>query len=172
MGGYITLAFAERFPGKLKGFGFVHSTAFADNEEKKATRKKGIKFIEEHGAYAFIKNTTPNLFSASTKKQHPEKVEDLIEQGKSFSEEALVQYYTSMMNRPDRTAVLAEAVVPVLFIIGTEDTAAPLDDLLKQVHLPKMADINIIEDAGHMSMLEKPDILNKHLLDYITDVTS
>src|SRR5690348_5403533 len=35
MGGYITLAFAEKFAYLLKAFGFVHSTAFADSEEKK-----------------------------------------------------------------------------------------------------------------------------------------
>lgn len=40
MGGYITLAFAEKFPGKLAGFGLVHSTAFEDNEEKKKYQEK------------------------------------------------------------------------------------------------------------------------------------
>ncbi|MBC7722272.1 MAG: alpha/beta hydrolase, partial [Pedobacter sp.] len=32
MGGYITLAFAENYPELLKGFGLVHSTAFADSD--------------------------------------------------------------------------------------------------------------------------------------------
>src|SRR3954469_1613926 len=31
MGGYIALAFAEKFRKKLAGFGLVHSTAFGDN---------------------------------------------------------------------------------------------------------------------------------------------
>jgi len=34
MGGYITLAFANKYPGLLAGFGLFHSTAFADTEEK------------------------------------------------------------------------------------------------------------------------------------------
>src|SRR5438309_1230925 len=55
MGGYITLAFAEKYPEQLCGFGLFHSTAFADSEEKKETRRKGIRFIEEHGAYEFLK---------------------------------------------------------------------------------------------------------------------
>ena len=45
MGGYITLAFAEKYSNRLNGFGLFHSTAFADSEEKKATRQKGIEFI-------------------------------------------------------------------------------------------------------------------------------
>lgn len=167
MGGYITLAFAEKYPGKLAAFGFIHSTAFADSDEKKNTRKKGIKLIKEYGVYSFLKNTTPNLFSDHYKKEHPEKVTELIERGRNFSQEALVQYYAAMMNRPDRTDVLRKTNVPVLFIIGTEDIAAPLEDLLKQVSLPKVSSVHIINNAGHMSMWEQPTQLNSHLLAFI-----
>ncbi len=91
----------------------------------------------------------------------------MIEEGKNFSSEALIQYYTAMMQRPDRTAVLTKSNVPVLFIIGSEDVAAPLDDLLKQVHLPKISYILIIQGVGHMSMMEKADELNNYLLEFI-----
>jgi pimeloyl-ACP methyl ester carboxylesterase len=171
MGGYITLAFAAMFPGKLAAFGFVHSTAFADSEEKKNTRKKAIQFIQEHGVYPFLKNSTPNLFAGKYKKEHPQRVADLIEHGKKFSKEALIQYYTAMINRPDRTAVLEKSNVPVLFIIGSEDAAAPLDDLMKQVHLPKVSYIHVLYDVGHMSMWEKPAELNNDLLKFINSTT-
>lgn len=167
MGGYITLAFADMYPEKLQGFGFVHSTAFADTEEKKLTRQKGIKLIEEYGVFPFLKNTTPNLFSENYKKQHSEKVWELIEQGKNFSKEALINYYSAMMNRPDRTKVLTESNVPVLFVIGSEDKAAPLADLLQQVHLPNIAFVHIINNVAHMSMWEEADKLNTFLIDFI-----
>jgi pimeloyl-ACP methyl ester carboxylesterase len=167
MGGYITLAFAEMFAHKLQAFGLVNSSAFADDEEKKSVRKKGIKIMQEHDSYTFLKNTTPNSFSATFKKEHPESVSKLIEEGKNFSSEALIQYYTAMMQRPDRTAVLTKSNVPVLFIIGSEDVAAPLDDLLKQVHLPKISYIHIIQGVGHISMMEKADELNNYLLEFI-----
>jgi len=170
MGGYITLAFAEIFPKNLQAFGFVHSTAFADNEEKKSSRQKGIQMMEEYGTYAFLKNTTPNLFSDQYKKQHPEKVSQLIEQGKNFSKESLIQYYTAMMNRPDRTEILKRSEVPVLFIIGAEDKAAPLDDLLQQVHLPKISYLHIIEGVGHMGMWEEAEKVNNYLLEFIKEV--
>jgi pimeloyl-ACP methyl ester carboxylesterase len=171
MGGYITLAFAEMYAEKLLAFGFVHSSAFADNEEKIASRKKGIEMMEEYGVFPFLKNTIPNLFSENYKKQHAERVSELIEQGKKFSKEALIQYYTAMMKRAGRTKVLEKSKVPVLFIIGSEDKAAPLDDLLQQVHLPKISYIHILQGCGHMSMWEKADELNNYLLGFISNAS-
>lgn len=167
MGGYVTLAFAELYADKLAGFGFVHSTAFADDEDKKNSRRKGIKLIDEYGAYAFIKNSTPNLFTNHYKHEHGDKVAGLVEQGKNFRKEALIQYYTAMMNRPNRTDVLQKSEVPVLFIAGSDDVAAPLDDLLKQVHLPKISFIHIIDGVGHMGMWEKPEQVNSFILEFL-----
>lgn len=171
MGGYITLAFSEMHPCKLRAFGLVQSTAFADSEDKKHIRRKGIGMMNEYDVYSFLKNTTPNLFSNNYKKLHPEKVASLIEAGKGFTKEALVQYYGAMMNRTDRTSVLEKSAVPVLFIIGSEDVAAPLADLLQQVHLPKISYIHLLEGVGHMSLWEAPEELNNHLLAFIKDVS-
>ncbi len=169
MGGYITLAFAEKYPGSLSRFGLIHSSAFADNEEKKRNRQRGIDLMEQYGAYAFLKNTIPNLFSLQFKEAFPDKLESLIEASKQFSTEACRQYYTAMMNRPDRTDVLKGNPLPVLFVIGTEDVAAPLNDLNLQIHLPLCSYIHIIENVGHMSMWEAPELLNSYLLEFIVE---
>lgn len=170
MGGYISLAFAEKHPAMLSAWGLIHSTAFADSEEKKQTRRKGIEFIRKNGAYSFLKTSTPNLFSERSKQTMPETVNALIEKGKQFTAEALTGYYEAMIERPDRTAVLASSEQPVLFILGTEDAAAPLNDVLQQVHLPGITEIHITENVAHMSMLEAPETLNAHLMKFINEI--
>lgn len=175
MGGYVMLSFAEKYPEYLTGSGFVHSTAFADSKEKKAIRQRAIGTMQEYGSAAFVRSTTPNTFGVTYKREHPEEVEALIERGKHFTVEALQQYYTAMMNRPDRTCVLIDSKVPVLFIIGLEDVAAPASDVLKQVSLPNVAHIHILPAVGHMGMWEATDKVNDYLLkfiEYIEQITS
>lgn len=167
MGGYITLALAEKYPDKIQGFGFVQSTAFADSEEKKAMRLKGINTIEQYGSYAFVKSTTPNLFSDEYKATHSAEIESLINKGKQFSKAALQQYYTAMRLREDKTPVLKSSLVPVLFIAGKEDKAAPIADLLQQVHMPSVSYIHILTVAGHMGMWERAGEVNEYLLSFI-----
>ncbi|MEP6950191.1 MAG: alpha/beta hydrolase [Ginsengibacter sp.] len=167
MGGYITLAFAEKYPELLSGFGLFHSTAYADNEAKKETRRKGIEFIKNNGAYEFIKTTTPNLFSEKTKNEDPCLVEKLIDQYKGFSSGSLIQYYEAMIQRPDRTSVLKSFQKPVLFIIGKHDTAIPLQASLEQCHLPAVSYIHILQNSGHMGMWEEKEPATKFLLDFL-----
>ena len=150
MGGYITIAFAEKYPELLNGFGLFHSSAFADDEEKKQTRRKAIDFIKTNGAYAFLRTSIPNLFAG---KQHLKEMEALIEEGRKFSSEALIQYYHAMINRPERTEVLKIFSKRVLFIIGEKDNAVPLQASLQQCHLPAISHVHIL-DTGHMGMIE------------------
>lgn len=171
LGGYITLAFAEKYPLLLKAFGLFHSTAFADTEEKKQIRLKAIDFINTNGVYNFIKSTTNNLFADPFKKDHLEQIEALIEQGKNFTPQALTQYYRAMIARPDRKHVLKNSIKPVLFIIGEKDNIIPLQSSLHQCHLPSQSHINILANSGHMGMWEEADKSNKILANFLQVVS-
>ena len=167
MGGYITLAFAEKYPLLLTGFGLINSTAYADSEEKKKNRERGIYLMEQYGTHSFLKNTIPNLFGPLFKKEQYAKVDCLIISGAVFTKDALQQYYRAMLMRPNRTAVLQSNPLPVLFVIGTEDVAVPLEEILQQTSLPNNSYIHVLQDVGHMSMWEAPDQLNRFMLSFI-----
>lgn len=169
MGGYITLAFAKKYSETLVAFGLIHSSAFADSKEKKETRKRAIETIEEYGAFAFIRNTIPNLFSKQFKEKHSSAIEALIEKGKSFTVATLIQYYQIIMNRNDSTEILKNVEVPVLFVMGEEDIAVPIQDVLQQCHLPKKSYVHILENVGHMGMIEATEKMNNIIDNFIID---
>ncbi len=170
MGGYVTIAFAEKFAFMLNGFGLVHTTSYADNEEKKETRKKGIDFITEHGAIAFLKTAIPKLYGPVTEEKNTELINEHIASAGAFSKAALIAYYQSMINRPDRSILLNKTKLPVLFILGKHDTTIPLHDGLQQSHLPMWSYVHILEDSGHMGMVEEPHKVNFFITSYISSI--
>jgi len=171
MGGYITLAFVEKYPDMLKGFGLFHSTAFADSYEKRETRKKGIQFIEQHGPQEFLKTAITNLYAPLTKEQ-PALIEEHINTTHNFSRAALVSYYRSMMERPDKSDLLKQTHLPVLFILGKYDAAVPIEDGLKQCHLPSVSYIEVLENSGHMGMIEEIEKTNQILNEYLKAISN
>jgi pimeloyl-ACP methyl ester carboxylesterase len=170
MGGYIAIAFADKYPQYLNSFGFFHSSAFADTEEKKEVRKKAIGFIETKGGHAFLKTSIPGLFTKEYAEKNPDKVEGLMEDAKKFTEEALIQYYEAMIARPDRTAVLKNFKHPILFLIGEHDPAVPLQSSLQQCYLPAQSHIKILKHSAHMGMWEETTVANEFLLQFLLQV--
>ena len=169
MGGYITLALVENYWNHVNAFGLFHSSAFPDTEEKKQTRKKGIEFIKQNGAFEFLKTATPNLFSPDSKEHMPDFIKKFIETLKDFNPEALISYYEAMMSRPDRTAILKNTEKPVLFIAGEHDNAIPLNDVLKQCHLPEKSYFHVLKKSGHMGMMEETANANRILDEFLLE---
>lgn len=163
LGGYISMAFAEKYKERLTGLGLFHSSAFADSEEKKAARKKGIETIKANGAPEFLKTSTPNLFSPRFPERNLEAVTVMLTRTSTFSSQTLIAYYEAMAQRPDRTALFLTLEVPVLFIAGVDDTAIPLHDVLKQCHIPNRSNISVLGESGHMGMIEEKEKANKIL---------
>lgn len=170
MGGYISMAFAEKYPELLNGLGLFHSTSYADDEQKKEIRNKGIDFIKKNGAASFLKNTVQNLFSEKSKNEKPGLIEKLLNLSKDFSSAALIQYYRAMRDRPDRSSVLQKFQQPVLFIQGMHDNAVPLNSGLAQSHLPGICFFKVLNDSGHMGMWEEETEATAYMKHFLMNI--
>ncbi|MEN9339478.1 MAG: hypothetical protein RIQ62_790 [Bacteroidota bacterium] len=160
MGGYITLAFAEKYPEYLQGFGLIHSTAYADDEAKKETRRKAIRLIRNEGKTAFLRAMIPNLYGEKAKQNNPSDIEAHFRMALETSEESLIAAYEAMILRPDRTTVLRNAKVPVLFVIGERDNAVPPLHSFEQCSLPNISSVSFLSDCGHTGMFEVRNRMN------------
>ena len=159
MGGYTTLAFAEKFSSRLNSFCLFHSSAYPDNEEKKQTRSKAIEFMKKNGVEEFLKTSTPNLFAKDAKgnlsQAKQQMVDKVIQDYKNFDVNALVAYYQAMMERPDRTHVLKSFTKPILYVLGRHDTAVLYEQGLEQTHLARNVEVYTLNESGHMGMWEE-----------------
>jgi len=167
MGGYVGLAFAEKYPGKVIGLSLVHSTTEADDEEKKNTRLKAIELIRKGGKNAFIRQIIANLFSPHFKQAHPEIVEQQTEEALEMEEKSLINYYFAMIGRKDQSFWLKNTSIPVQWIIGMEDNLIYYKKILEQSAKSGINFVTFYNNCGHMSMLEDPNKLINDLKEFI-----
>jgi pimeloyl-ACP methyl ester carboxylesterase len=151
LGGYVTLAMVNHQAELFAGFGLFHSTAYADNEERKASRNKVIDFVSKNGVAAFIETFIPPLFYDKANSDIPLAVTMALK----TSQDALIGYAKAMRDRPDLTSVIQKFKDPILFIAGERDTVIPADTLQKQAKLAVKPHLHIVKDAAHMGMFEK-----------------
>ena len=166
MGGYVSLAYAERYPERLLGLGLFHSHPYADPEEKKMQRTKSIEFIERQGHELFVKQLIPKLFTAKYVRSNAFLIDKLTYRAARYEPGGITDGLQAMRDRPDRSAVLGSLTCPVLFIIGRKDTAIPYESSLEQTHLPRTAAIHLLEKVGHMGMFEAERATQKIVRDF------
>ena len=160
MGGYISMAFAEKYPEKIRALGLFHSSSYPDTPEKKESRDKNIRFIQNNGALPFIEQSIPGLYSDHFKAENPAEIRRQVERYANFKPDSLVLYLEAMKQRPATTGTLKTITKPVLFIMGEQDKAVPLKDALEQCHLPGISYIHILAHTAHMGMIENTSLCN------------
>ncbi|MGY2131260.1 alpha/beta fold hydrolase [Hymenobacter sp. HD11105] len=167
MGGYVALAFAEKYPARVAGLCLFHSSAQADTDEKKANRDKNISFVERHGVAKFMETFIRPLFADANEETMMPYRRRLEEIGAATPQVSVISGMQAMRDRPDRTEVLRKATFPVLFIVGKEDAAVPLAAALEQVALPPVSTALFLERVGHVGFFERPAATRRAVLDFV-----
>ena len=156
MGGYVALAFAEKYPDRLRGLGLISSQAAADSEETRQARKEMIKNIKAKGPSGATETIIPKMFSAAAA-ANPELTKYPQQAAERAGREGLIWAVQAMAARSDRINVLAELNCPVLVAHGTEDKIVPIAKVRTMTdacHKPILVEI---AGAGHATPLEAPD---------------
>lgn len=155
LGGYVALAMAELMGSELGGIGLFHSTAFADDQEKKHTRNKTITFIKKHGVEKFIETFVPPLFAAQHQKRLDEEISTLIHYGKKTAKKTVIAYIDAMRDRKDRFEVWKTFGGAKLMIAGGLDPAVKIE--ASKEHEAFATAYHELEGVGHMGMYEEVD---------------
>lgn len=166
MGGYTSLAFAEKFPDVLKSLTLFFSTYFPDDEEKKEQRRKSFRIILENFR-TYVGAGIPNLFNPNEKDILEGKIELAKEIALSTKPDGALACVKGMIERTDKKQVLENLDTKILVIAGKHDNAVKTDVMVK--NLPDKTNIkSYILDCGHNGHWEKPEvcaaIINTELL--------
>lgn len=157
MGGYVALAFAEKYPDFLRGLCLFHSTALADSEEKQLDRERAIRIVKRSA----IKYTHPlvtNLFALANVRYMKKEITWLRRVASRTRKQGIVAALEGMKIRRNREPVLKFAQYPVLIIGGKRDNVIPIHTLEEQAKLPKTCRFIALDRVGHMGFIEAKEI--------------
>ncbi len=157
MGGYVTLAFASKFPGMLKGFGLFHSHCYPDSPEDKKNRLRTIEIVKKD-RFSFLSIFIPSLFPEEVRSKFGKDIEFLQWCAAEIPREGIIAALKGMSERMDQSGLLKSTTLPVLFILGLKDSKAPVSRLWEMISLPSVSESLILRECGHMGYIEAPDL--------------
>jgi len=160
MGGYVALAFAEKFPQQLEKLVLLNSSTVADSEERKENRDRAKRLVKQNKK-AFISMAIKNLFTDENRNALRTEINALVEEAVQLPEENIIASVEGLKNRKDRTEILQLYSGEKIIIAGKNDPVVPFKEI--KVIAEKTNSTFISFEDGHMSYLENEEELLKVL---------
>lgn len=154
MGGYVAIDFASKHADRLRGLALLHTHPFGDTAEQKLKRDKSIEFVKKHGSNKYISSLLPVLFTPAFRIENEKLIKKMVAAVRRTAKRTLINALKAMKDRPNQAAVLEKLDIPVFFLLGKLDVTMSWENNLHQVTLPELAEVHILEDIGHMGILE------------------
>ncbi len=171
MGGYVCMAFADLFPDRLLGYALVHSTPFADTEEKRENREREISLVLCGKKRQIVLVNIPKAFASENLDRMSTQVESLKQMALKSPDKGMIALLNGMKERPDRTDVLKNPDLPLLLIGGMKDNYIPVEVFKKLASLAPHARALHLEESGHMGFMEEPELVVREFTDFLKAVT-
>lgn len=168
LGGYVALALLERMGSRIQAIGLLHSTAYADDLEKKEMRNRTLTFLKKHGVSKFVTSFVPQLFPEHRRMELDDELARAIEDGKRSSLEGLIAYTIAMRDRVDRLAVLQQFAGPKLLMAGTVDGSVKIES--SRAQQSAFTHYIELEGVGHLGMVEEKEKTLEVVQNFVREV--
>jgi len=166
MGGYVALAFYKQFPSRVRALILADTRAQADTEEAKQTRAQHAEKALTEGMAGIADIMLPKLLTPETVSKRPEVVKRVRDMMLKTKPEGAAGALRGMAEREDQTDLLPKISIPVLILAGAEDAITPVADSEKMHRAIAGSRLVVLENAGHVSNLERTEQFNQALLDF------
>ena len=167
LGGYVALAFMRRHAERVSGLVLLDTTATSDSDQAREDRLKMAERVMAEGNGFVPEAMLPKLLGETSREHRLELVEKVTALIREQPPEAIAGAQRGMAARPATTDVLGSVRVPTLVVTGEEDAVTGPEvgrDLAAGIPGARFL---LVEEAGHLSNLEQPEVVNEALLDFL-----
>jgi pimeloyl-ACP methyl ester carboxylesterase len=160
MGGYVAQEILREVPQRVSRVALLDTSARPDSPEQTERRRALIK-LAQTGKF---KGVTPRLLPLLI---HPARLDDraltgtVMAMAERVGQGAFLRQQHAILNRPDGRPDLPAIGCPALVVCGRNDALTPPALSREMADAIPDASLLELEDCGHLSSLEQPDLVNQ-----------
>lgn len=176
MGGRVALEVARLVPERVQKIilmdtGYLPRQPGAAGDTEKAGRMALLDVARQQGVRAMAQEWVKGMV-------HPDRLNDapLIDAILNMMERKTAERFErqqhALLSRPDASLVLAALRVPTLLLCGRQDNWANVAQHTAMQVLAPHAQLSVIEDAGHMVLMEQPGATVQAIHEFLEQTTN
>ncbi|MDR7487139.1 MAG: alpha/beta fold hydrolase [Armatimonadota bacterium] len=170
MGGYVVFRVLAKAAGRVDAVILADTRADPDTEEGRRRRFDGIARIEREGPEGFLADFTAALVGPTTRAHRTDVLEAVHSMACAAHPRGLTVALAAIAARPDSRPLLSGLAVPVLVVVGEEDTVTPPDAARAMAAAIPGARLVVVPGAGHLANLERPEAFTAAVREFLADL--
>jgi len=169
MGGHISLEIMRQAAGRVIALMLMDTTARPDMPEQIKFRQELIEMSRNDGLDPVVDILLPKYLGESSQRD-PQLVSTVRAMANETGIDAFARQQSIIIGRPDSRPTLGGIECPTLVIVGEGDVLTPPEISQEIASGISGAKLEIIPDAGHLSSLENPAVVNKVIKAFLDEV--
>ena len=171
MGGPIIFSMYEMAPERFRGMLLIDTIAAPANPIEAGTWMGTVEFLRQNGVEALPPLLIDEMLTGEARMERPELADYLIGIMNEASLQAALAGAMALAERPDFRPLLDRIDVPVLVLVGLQDTIYPYEVSQRMAEMiGDNAELVILDDASHAAIIEEGEAANEAILDWAEGV--
>lgn len=159
MGGYIAFEIMRQAPDRVTRLALLDTKATLDPPERAKDRLALVERARREGMEPVMRSYLPVFVQKARVAEKP--LSDVvIKMGVDTGVDAFARQQNAIITRPDSVPTLAAIKCPTLVLVGREDVLTTVGDHERIRDGIANSKLEIIEDCGHLTTLERPEAVN------------
>lgn len=163
MGGIVSMVMAGVAPERIKRLALLDTNHHADAIEKYDVRNRQIEDVRNGKLREVIVDEMKPVYLAKPNRDDQPLLNRLIKMAMECGPDVFVSQSIALRDRSDNSEALKNYHGPALVLCGEEDALCPLERHQEIANLLPNAKSEVIPDAGHITTLEAPILVNRTL---------
>ncbi|MCD4748125.1 MAG: alpha/beta hydrolase [Thermoanaerobaculales bacterium] len=166
MGGYVALRLIARHRDLVSGLILADTRSGNDHQEVRTARDEAITEVAADGIEPLAQSMLPKLLSEHCGQELADAVHTIMLDQDPIG---IMAALTAMRDRPDSSNLLPKTNIPVLVIVGAEDTLTPPEESEAMAAAIPGARLAVVPNSGHLTNLENPIVFNETVASFLKD---
>ena len=156
MGGIVAMEMLRQAPDRIERLCLMDTNCQAEMPNVAAAREPQIARVKAGRLIEIMRDEMkPNYLAPGGRRL--EVLQQVMEMAQELGPHVFIQQSRALQRRPDQQGTLRRAKTPTLVMCGVYDALCPIRRHEFMAHLMPNAHLEVVQDAGHLPTLERPD---------------
>lgn len=162
MGGIVAMEMVRLAPERISRLALMDTNPLAETPQRARDREPQMTRVKAGGLREIMRDEMKPSYLAET----PYKAQTLdlcMQMAQALGPDVFIQQSKALQSRRDQSQLLRGVRVPTLILCGAEDTLCPPERHALMQNLVPGSHLAVIQNAGHLPVLEQPGATNDAL---------